>query len=240
MFRSPLLSRIGVRIQATPITQFTSRGFTSRGRLDASFALLKQSTQQRANRLVGVRNLCQKKPSPEEPGTEIMVTPYQRVQQASSAGLWLSLAGLASVCAFYIIKELMPTRMNPNSLYSEASDEVMRHTDLVNLLGSPLKSYGRDHHGRKEGRRNFIEHVEMPLAETGEPSLRIRFNVEGPYGVAEVYASVVKGMPAGEWLYLILKVKNTGKVMTLHDQRQTRVKKDDDSIFDPLMKLVGK
>lgn len=112
--------------------------------------------------------------------------------------------------------------MNPNSLYSEAADEVMACPELTTLLGSPLKSYGRDHHGRKEGRRNFIEHVEIPDRQTQEPTLRIRFNVEGPYGVAECYASVVKGMSSGEWLYLIVKIRNTGKVMTLHDVRNTR------------------
>lgn len=186
--------------------------------------------------------MCQKKAAPEEEQTALMVTPYQRVAQASSLGFWLCLGGLACVCGYYIIKELMPTRMNPNSLFSEAADEVMQNPELATLLGSPLKTYGRDHRGHKEGRRNFIEHVEIPDRETQEPTLRIKFNVEGPYGVAQVFASVVKGMPSGEWLYLILKVQNTGKVMTLHDQRGTRTKPEDTGLFgmdNPLAKLLN-
>ena len=44
----------------------------------------------------------------------------------------------------------------------------------------------------------------------------------------------------GEWLYLILKIKNTGKVITLHDTRLTRTKKEDSSLFAPINKLLGR
>ena len=45
-----------------------------------------------------------------------MVTPYQRVAQVSSYGLWLSIAGLVTVCGYYIVKELLPTSVEAKAV----------------------------------------------------------------------------------------------------------------------------
>lgn len=58
-----------------------------------------------------------------------------------------------------------------------------------NRFGEPLKAFGRDGGGRREGRRNFIEHRDY-VAPDGTKRLRIRFNVEGPFGHAFVFAEV--------------------------------------------------
>jgi import inner membrane translocase subunit TIM21 len=67
-------------------------------------------------------------------------------------------------------------------------------------LGSPLTGYGRDHGGRREGRRNFIEHEDV-VHENGTKSIRIRFNVEGPRGKGQVFAEVAYNMTRGGLFY---------------------------------------
>jgi import inner membrane translocase subunit TIM21 len=65
-------------------------------------------------------------------------------------------------------------------------------SQVVSRYGEPLKGYGRDAGGRREGRRNFIENKTYK-GEDGSDRLRIRFNIEGPYGHAFVFAEVSMG-----------------------------------------------
>jgi len=68
---------------------------------------------------------------------------------------------------------------------------------ITQRFGEPLKGYGRDAGGRREGRRNFVEHKQYK-GEDGVERLRIRFNIEGPFGHAFVFAEVSGG---GFWWY---------------------------------------
>lgn len=51
------------------------------------------------------------KKKPEEPADtkEIVLTPGEKVAAASRLTMWAGIAVFASACAYYIVKELMPT-----------------------------------------------------------------------------------------------------------------------------------
>lgn len=86
-------------------------------------------------------------------------------------------------------------------------------------FGDRIKTYGRDHGGKREGRRNFVEHTEYVDTETGSKRTRVRFNLEGPNGNAFVFAEVSDNMPSGEFVYLLVQDKRTGYVITIEDNR---------------------
>jgi hypothetical protein len=127
------------------------------------------------------------------------------VKTASKGTLVACAAGLAVVCAYYIGKELMPDKLGPNSVFNAAFDLVRNHPELTSRLGSGIKGYGRDLGGRREGRRNFIDHIKYKDDE-GFDHTRIRFNVEGPRGKGIVYADQSAAASKGEFYYLILEV----------------------------------
>lgn len=42
----------------------------------------------------------------------------------------------------------------------KALDKIRDNSEVTHRFGTPLKGYGRDHGGNREGRHNFIEHSE--------------------------------------------------------------------------------
>lgn len=131
---------------------------------------------------------------------------------------YLTVAVIAAGSLYFIVDELMPSRTSANHLFNEAFDAVKQNHDVLNRYGEPLKGYGRDGGGRREGRRNFVEHKNY-VGEDGSKRLRIRFNIEGPFGHAFVFAEVTSDMPKGQWMYLLVQDIQTGRVMTLEDNR---------------------
>jgi len=168
----------------------------------------------------------------------VVLTPYQKVAGTARSGMYLGLAVVAAGSGYMIIKELMPTRMNPNMLFNEAADVVTADPDVAARLGTPMKAYGKDHGGKREGRRNFIEHVELQDPNDGTPRLRIKFNVKGPNGLGFGYAEVRKGMPKGEWVYLMVQMQRGGDVITIHDNRQILAAESQEE-SDALKALLG-
>ena len=51
----------------------------------------------------------QKKGEKEEDTNELVLTPGQKVVVAGRLTMWAGIAVFASICAYYIIRELMPT-----------------------------------------------------------------------------------------------------------------------------------
>ena len=90
--------------------------------------------------------------------------------------------------------------MSPNRVFDHAFDVVRQNAEVQQRFGEPLKAYGRDHGGHREGRRNFVENTEW-TNEDGDKRTRVRFNLEGRFGKAFVFAEVSKSMPAGEFVY---------------------------------------
>ncbi|KAG9405815.1 hypothetical protein AC1031_003733 [Aphanomyces cochlioides] len=182
------------------------------------------------------------KPNPAGPGEAqtdaLVLTPYQKVAAGTKVGAWTAIAGLTCVCGYFIVRELFPSRMSPNSLFSEASDICLQNDLIVQRLGQPIRCYGRDNKSSsKEGRRNFIEHVELKDKEGNKTRLRIKFNMKGPNGTAEVWAEVNQSMPAGEFVYLIVRTF-TGEIIKIQDQRQI-LQAESEEEREALRRLLG-
>lgn len=112
----------------------------------------------------------------------------------------------------------MPTKMSPNAVFDRATSAVRRNEDVKRRFGEAFKTYGRDHGGHREGRRNFIEHTEY-VDEDSSKRTRVRFNLEGQYGAAFVFAEVSDSMASGEFVYILVQDKRNGAVITVVDNR---------------------
>ena len=96
----------------------------------------------------------------DDPSKEIVMTPGEQVVAASRLTMWAGVFGFACVCAYYIGRELFPTKMSPNSVFNQAINKIRDHPQVQRQYGDSLKFYGKDHGSHREGRRNFIEHTE--------------------------------------------------------------------------------
>ncbi len=150
---------------------------------------------------------------------EIMLTPGQKVAAYSRLTMWIGAFGFALVCGYYIAKELIPTKMSPNTVFSGASEVIRNNAIVTRQYGEKLKFYGKDFGGHREGRRNFIEHTDYTNEEDGSKRTRVRFNVEGQFSDAFCFAEVSSDMPSGEYVYILVQDKRTGRVITVVDNR---------------------
>lgn len=150
---------------------------------------------------------------------EIVLTPGQKVVAGTRLTMWAGILCFATACAYYIGKELLPTKMSPNAVFDRATELVRANGEVSRRFGEPLKAYGRDHGGHREGRRNFIEHTEYTDKEDGSKRTRVRFNLEGKFGKAFVFAEVSSDMPSGEFVYVLVQDKANGRVFTVVDNR---------------------
>jgi import inner membrane translocase subunit TIM21 len=157
---------------------------------------------------------------PPPTSQEIVLTPGEKVVVGTRLFFWSAAFAFASVCGYYIIRELMPTKMSPNAVFDGATDIVRNNEEVKRRFGDSIKTYGRDHGGHREGRRNFVEHTEYVDAETdGSKRTRVRFNLEGQYGSAFVFAEVASSMPSGEFVYVLVQDKRNGATITVVDNR---------------------
>ncbi|KAK1748957.1 mitochondrial import inner membrane translocase subunit Tim21 [Skeletonema marinoi] len=163
--------------------------------------------------------------SEEATSSEIVLTPGEKVVVGSRLFFWSGVFAFASVCAYYIGKELIPTKMSPNTVFDKATDIIRQNREVQQRFGEAFKTYGRDHGGHREGRRNFIEHTEYVNQDDGTKRTRVRFNLEGPYGQAFVFAEVSKDMPSGEYVYILVQDKRNGAVITVQDNRSSLLAK---------------
>lgn len=150
---------------------------------------------------------------------EIVLTPGQKVVAGTRLTMWAGILVFASACAYYIGKELLPSKMSPNSVFDKAFSVVREHPEVQRRFGTKLKAYGRDHGSHREGRRNFIEHTEYTDKDDGSKRTRVRFNLEGQYGDAFVFAEVSGNMPSGEFVYVLVQDKANGRVINVIDNR---------------------
>jgi len=149
---------------------------------------------------------------------ELVLTPGQKVVAGTRLIFWAGAFSFASICAYYIGKELLPTKMSPNTVFDRATDEIRNNEEVKRRFGETFKTYGRDHGGHREGRRNFIEHTEY-TSDDGSKRTRVRFNLEGPYASAFVFAEVSSEMKSGEFVYILVQDKRNGAVITVQDNR---------------------
>ena len=161
----------------------------------------------------------------EPTSQEIVLTPGEKVVAGTRLFFWAGAFAFASVCAYYIGKELLPTKMSPNTVFDKASSIIRQNTEVKKRFGDSFKTYGRDHGGHREGRRNFIEHTEYTNPDDNTKRTRVRFNLDGPYGQAFVFAEVSKDMPSGEFVYILVQDKRNGAVITVVDNRSALLAK---------------
>lgn len=152
---------------------------------------------------------------------ELVLTPGEKVVVGTRLFFWAGALAFASVCGYYIVKELLPTKMSPNAVFDRATSTIRRNEEVKRRFGEAFKTYGRDHGGHREGRRNFIEHTEYVDKDTdGSKRTRVRFNLEGQYGAqAFVFAEVSDSMASGEFVYILVQDKRNGAVITVVDNR---------------------
>ena len=174
---------------------------------------------------VGLRFLSSQKEAPKDNNNngddtkEIVLTPGQKVAAASRLTMWAGIFGFACACAYFIAKELIPTKMSPNSVFNKASAIVQEHSQVTLKYGTKLKFYGKDHGGHREGRRNFIEHTQYTDPEDSSNRTRVRFNLEGQFDSAICFAEVSSEMASGEFVYVLVQDKRSGRVITVIDNR---------------------
>jgi import inner membrane translocase subunit TIM21 len=155
----------------------------------------------------------------DEETNAIVLTPGQKVVAASRLGMWAGILGFASICAYYIAKELIPTKMSPNTVFNKATTKIRQHPQVARQYGDSIKFYGKDHGGHREGRRNFIEHTQYNDPEDNSKRTRVRFNLEGQHASAFCFAEVTSEMPSGEFVYVLVQDKQSGRVVTVVDNR---------------------
>jgi len=132
---------------------------------------------------------------------DIVLTPGQKVVAGANLTLWTGAAILATASAYYIIKELFPTKMSPNIVFDRAFSLVKDNNEVISTFGAPLKAYGKDRGGHREGRRNIVEHTHYTEDGEGSKRTRVRFNIQGQYGSAFVFAEVSNKMSPGDFVY---------------------------------------
>mmetsp|Transcript_28873 Transcript_28873/g.32380 ORF Transcript_28873/g.32380 Transcript_28873/m.32380 type:complete len:250 (+) Transcript_28873:111-860(+) len=175
---------------------------------------------------------------------EIVLTPGEKVAVVSRLTIWAGIFAFACTCAYYIGKELIPTKMSPNSVFSRASQTIKENSQVKLKYGeSSLKFYGKDHGGHREGRRNFIEHTQFTNEEDGSKRTRVRFNMEGKFASAFCFAEVSSEMPSGEFVYVLVQDKQSGRVITVIDNRAAltanRLAGDSQESADAMKRLLG-
>lgn len=148
------------------------------------------------------------------------VTFAEKAKTGVRLGFWVGLAGFASMCAYLIGKELIPTRMSPNSIFSDTAKIVQTHPEITARLGTPVKAYGRDFGSSREGRRNFVDHDEYTDI-FGVKRMRIKFNLEGPNGKAKVYSEIRQDALPSEFEYIIFErvLRGRREAIALEDNR---------------------
>jgi mitochondrial import inner membrane translocase subunit TIM21 len=113
--------------------------------------------------------------------------------------------------------------MSPNRVFDRSFEVVRKDAEVTRRYGEGVKAYGRDHGGHREGRRNFIEHTEYVSKEDGSKRTRVRYNLEGQFGQAFVFAEVSSEMSSGEFVYVLVQDKSNGRVHTVVDNRAALV-----------------
>jgi import inner membrane translocase subunit TIM21 len=109
----------------------------------------------------------------------------------------------------------MPTKMSPNAVFDGAMAKIRTNEEVKQTFRENFKTYGRDHGGHREGRMNLVEHTEYKYVNT--ETSRVRFNLEGQYGMAFVFAEVSDSMPSGEFVCVVVQDKRNRAVVNVGD-----------------------
>lgn len=162
------------------------------------------------------RNLCtkegkaatEKTSSAPPPST---ITFKEGVKTATSLSI---IVGVGCAVIFFgtvIVRELIPTKLSPNSVFNAVFDQIRKHHEVVSRVGENPMAYGRDMHSTKEGRRNVIDH-DRYVDLDGVQHLRIKFVISGKNGKLNVFSEKSSLMGPNEFSYIIVEPIVQGRV----------------------------
>eukprot|EP00924_Labyrinthula_sp_SR-Ha-C_P012910 augustus_masked-scaffold_12-processed-gene-3.8-mRNA-1 protein AED:0.14 eAED:0.16 QI:0/-1/0/1/-1/1/1/0/288 len=162
------------------------------------------------------------KPQGGEQTTELSkITFKEGTRAVSQLALIGGISALVLLSGSLIVRELFPTRLSPNSLFSKTVSYLKQNEKIKAEFGE-FKAYGKDFNKSKEGRRNFVFHDKFKDLD-GEKFTRIKFVIEGTKNgkKAYVYASTSKNKE-DEFDYVIFQPQYYGeRTIALIDNRQT-------------------
>ncbi len=155
--------------------------------------------------------------------TEFNMDDYDDYEEPETAGgkvamwtrIFLQFGFLAAIAGCFVVaaRELFPGPTSPNSMYSRGVDVARSNAEVLRITGDDAKAYGRSVGRRHIDSRAYVH-------EDGSNRTRIRFNIQGKKGRVMVWAEMSDRMgDVDEFAYLIAQCQRTGKVITIHDNR---------------------
>ncbi|KAJ0400401.1 hypothetical protein P43SY_001679 [Pythium insidiosum] len=115
-------------------------------------------------------------------------------------------------CVLFLLSRKSPVRQ-----FNESFDLLATHEEVTSRLGEPLHAFGL-HLGRNVRRHQFDRYQFKD--KDGCVHSRLKYNVMGPKGHANVYLEVVDGAPKHEYVYLIVEFTDLGEVVKIIDNRK--------------------
>ena len=100
--QQPRVVLLGSLVRPTPTPRSSGLAVRAFSNADGSSKQQKQQSKQSSDD-------SKKKASDDEETSELVLTPGQQVVMAGRLTMWAGIAAFAAVCAYYIIRELMPT-----------------------------------------------------------------------------------------------------------------------------------
>ncbi len=136
-----------------------------------------------------------------------------KVRMWGRALFQLTLVSGLAFFIYYIGKEMIPTKLSPNTMFGNSSDLLRTNAELQKMIGEDMKAYGR------VGGSKALDSLSYTHTD-GSERTRIRYTVEGRRGKAMVWCEMSDNLEdTEEYVYLICQHLQTGRVLTLHDNR---------------------
>jgi len=146
--------------------------------------------------------------------------------------IWTAVGALVLSAGWFISRELLPTKMSPNSIFNRASDVLVGNPEVARRFGNNIKTYGEDLGGRREGRRFHIP--QHAYEEDGVEFVRVRFMIEGERMKGIVFAEVASNKD--DFNYLMVQCIPKGDTIVITDLRDP-VKSREQRISEVAMAL---
>ncbi|OWF37366.1 mitochondrial import inner membrane translocase subunit Tim21-like [Mizuhopecten yessoensis] len=153
----------------------------------------------------------------ESPFSEL--TFQEKVKEAGKTSFWggIILCGVGVTGALlYIIGKEVFSSQSPRGIYSNAFELCKQNTELMDVLGEPVKCYGEE---TRRGRRRHTSHVEFE--QDGMQHMKMVFYVEGHLRKGKVHLAVQK-TPGQKYEYRYLFVELYGypsRTIVIQDNR---------------------
>ncbi|XP_060083910.1 mitochondrial import inner membrane translocase subunit Tim21-like [Ylistrum balloti] len=153
----------------------------------------------------------------ESPFSEL--TTKEKVKEAGKTSFWGGIilfgVGITGGLLYIIGKEVFSSQ-SPRGIYSNAFDLCKQNTELMDVLGEPVKCYGEE---TRRGRRRHTSHVQFE--QDGVQHMKMVFYIEGHLKKGKVHLEVQR-MPGQKYEYRYLFVELYGypsRTIIIQDNR---------------------